>query len=109
MIGILEKFAGHMNRLRTRFVKPEVKSDPVGLPVVKRKLDEKTNRVVTYVEFEVDDKASRLGQYRCSDFALENLIAAGVDLTSQQIQRSGLSLADDLSGKVESMSYPKSE
>lgn len=109
MIGNLSDLVSHVKRLCNRFVPEPTPKVVVGLPVVKRKVDEKSGRVVNYVEFEVDDKVSRLSQYKVSDFALENLIAADVPLDPVMLRSSGISVADGLTNTVNELSvkYPK--
>lgn len=77
--------------------RPEIKDVPVReccyeyISVVS---DEFNGRIVKRSEFMIDDARIRNAGFKCSDFALENQIAAGVDLKPAHVSLSTLPYAD---------------
>lgn len=63
---------------------------------VTSRFDEKTRRIVKSCEFKNVDDATNLNQYHVNDFALENLLAVGVELHPTKLASSRFGMLDEM-------------
>lgn len=82
----------------------EIKFDPIviGLPRVVTKVNDQ-GVVIKQVEFTTDYNVS--DQFEVNDFALSNLLNAGVKLTPISIEQAGFQAADHAIKVVETIKY----
>ena len=84
-----------MNTVGEYVPKPQIIRERARMSVTS-KLDEKTRRIVKSCEFKKVDDATNLNQYHVNDFALENLIAVGVELHPTKLASSRFGMLDEM-------------
>lgn len=89
-----------VERLSIKFPVEVDESDPIGYPKVVQKVVD--GKIVNAVEFIVEDK-SKEQEYTVDDFALENLLASGVDLKEMKFNQISLNAIDKFVNGLDSL------
>lgn len=71
---------------------------------ITNEFDEKSNRIVRKSELKTIDRQAEMENYKCSDFSLENMLAAGVNIQHVHLDSTGFRMLDNLEQQVEKMS-----
>lgn len=94
---------GHLKRLLQPCIPADQRVITIGMPKVVQVVDD-FGRIVHKVEWETDYSPS--ADARVSDFSLDNLLAAGVNLNEMpKLEISRLSSADNLTFGIETIDY----
>lgn len=97
----------HFERRNNPACRPKkivVTASPEGRLVVYDEIDPTTNRIIRKSEYKTIDRQKEMENYRCSDFALENLLSIGVDIKPTKLSSSGLAMLDNMEYQVAKMS-----
>lgn len=103
MLNILKKWLSHHDQLAQSQVHKSVTCD-IGMPKPKTVFDDKTGRIVNSVDFDFDYSPD--ANLKVSDFALENLLACGANLSELSMDISGFKSADSAIDIVNSHVQP---
>lgn len=77
---------------------------PEGRLVVYDEIDATTNRIIRKSEYKTIDRQKEMENYRCSDFALENMLAVGVNIQPTKLPSSGFAMLDNMEYQVSKIS-----
>ena len=102
----MKKIIRHFQRMNSYDIsapKVEITSIPLKRLFESEDIDPVTKRIVRKSEFKTIDRHEEMKNFHCSDFSLENMLSAGVDMQLCTLTTSNINDVDNIASCLEKM------